>query len=167
MSIWFGVGLGVGLLFAGVIILLKKKLGKPCEYDERQVAVRGKAFKAGFITFVICEFCAFLIELFTEAPLMIFAPGIANIIIILISVLVFLEIAIFEDAYFSPGKPFSMKWCLIMLLFGLLTVIRGVTEDELWYKCMNLSLGVFFLIAMVSIIIKALMNRKAAHNEES
>lgn len=167
MSVWFGVGLGAGLFVGAIILLLKKKFGKKCEYDERQVAVRGKAFKAGFITFVICEFSAFLFELITEAPLVIVAPGIASIIIILISVFVFLEVAIFGDAYFSANEPYSPKWGVIMLLFGILTVIQGLMADESWYKCLYLSLGAFFLLTMISIFIKAFITKKALEKDSA
>ena len=165
MNMWFGIGLGAGLLVAAIVLTLMKKSGKQCDYDERQVAVRGKAFKAGFITFAILEFCVFLIELITEAPFMLFAPGIASIVIIIVSFLVFLEIAIFGDAYFSPNKPLSKSWCLVMLLFGVVTVVRGLTAEDLWGKCMNLSLGAFFIVVMVSILIKAMITKKALEKD--
>ena len=45
MSIAFGIGLVVGLAVVLVtVVLLKKKCGKKSEYDERQVAARGRAF---------------------------------------------------------------------------------------------------------------------------
>ena len=165
MRLYWGIGFGVGLLIAAIALGLRKKLGKPCEYDERQVAVRGKAFQAGFVTIVICEFCVFLTEIITETPFMIAAPGVSNMIIMLIGFLVMLEISIFEDAYFTPGKPVSIKWCIVMLLFGLTMLVRGFTSDDLWNKFMSFSFGTFFIIVMISIIIKAAITKKAVEND--
>ena len=167
MSIWFGVGLGAGLLVGAIALLLKKKFGKSCVYDERQIAVRGKAYKAGFITFVVCELGVFFAELITEGPLVIFAPGMVSVIVILISVLVFLEVAIFGDAYFSPNEPYPLKWGVIMLLFGIITGIQGFRADEVWYKCLNLTLGAFFVIGMISIFIKAFITKKALEKDSA
>ena len=165
MRLFWGIGFGVGLLVAAIALWLRKKLGKPCEYDERQVAVRGKAFQAGFVTIVICEFCVFLTEVITETPFMIAVPGVSHMIIILIGFLVMLEISIFEDAYFTPGKPFSIKLCIVMLFFGITMLIRGFTSDDLWNKLMDLSFGIFFIIVMISIIIKAAITKKAVEND--
>lgn len=165
MNKFWAIGFGVGLLIAAIALFLRQKFGKACKYDERQVAVRGKAFKAGFITFVICELCVFLTESLTDAPFVVVAPGFVSIIIMLLGFLVMLEIAIFEDAYFSPERPFSMKWCILMLLLAILTTARGFMVDDLWGKYINFSFGIFMLIVLFSIIIKNMIYKKACDKD--
>ena len=167
MSIAFGIGAISGVLAVMVVVLIKKKINpKKNEYDERQVAARGTAFRAGFVTFVICELSVFIAELVLNKPLLFIAPGFLSIIIVLVSTLVFVEVSIFKDAYFTPDKPFSKRWFILMLFFGLLAIAQFIHQDEAWYKYMNLACGIFILSIMASIIIKLLISKKAEKDDE-
>ena len=151
---WY-IGFATGILIALVLILLIKKfLGKKCSYDERQIAARGRAFQAGFITFVLCGLAVFFIELFMEKPIDFFPPGLLSLIICFIALLVFLEVAIFKDAYFSPDRPFSLRWCIIMLVFAAVYIVQFFRAEEKWYALFNLIAGIFIAAVMLSILIK-------------
>lgn len=151
---WY-IGFAVGVFISIVVILLLKKfLGKKCSYDERQVAARGQAFQAGFITFVVCALAVFFIELFMEKPIDFFPPGLLSIIICFIALLVFLEVAIFKDAYFSPDRPFSLRWCIIMLVLAAVYIVQFFRAEEKWYALFNLTAGIFIAVIMLSILIK-------------
>ena len=151
---WY-IGFAAGVLVSVVLILiLKKFLGKKCSYDERQVAARGQAFKAGFITFVVCGLTVFFIELFMEKPIDFFPPGLLSILICFIALLVFLEVAIFKDAYFSPDRPFSLRWCIIMLVLAAVYIVQFFRAEEKWYALFNLAAGIFIAVIMLSILIK-------------
>ena len=47
MTTAMGLGLGIGLLVALLIWFIFNKTKKTPKYDERQVAARGRAYKAG------------------------------------------------------------------------------------------------------------------------
>ncbi len=158
---WY-IGFAVGVLLAVVlIVLIKKLLGKKCTYDERQIAARGQAFKTGFCTFVICELIVFFIEFFREKPLVLFQPGMLSIVICLTALLVFLEVAIFKDAYFSPDHPFSKKWCALMFFSATIYIAQFLVAKEKWYALLNLVVGVFIVIVMLSILVKKAISRKS------
>ena len=162
MTLAWGIGLVTGLLVAAFALVIYKKCKKgKCEYDERQVAARGKAFAGGFTTFVFSELVVFIIEIFTGEPLVIGVPGTLSIIIVLLSTLVFLEVSIFMDAYFTPGKPMKKSWWVIMTLLGISFIIKFFLDNDFWYQLMNLAAGCFIVIVMLSILVKQLISRKA------
>ncbi|MCR5063723.1 MAG: hypothetical protein K6A89_10625 [Treponema sp.] len=166
MPIAWGIGLVTGLLVAAFAIVIYKKSRKgKCEYDERQVAARGRAFAGGFVTFVFSELVVFIIEIFTGEPLVIGVPGTLSIIICLLSTLVFLEVSIFSDAYFSPGKPMKKSWWVIMTLLGISFIIKFFLDNDYWYQLINLAAGCFIVIVMLSILVKQLISRKADKEE--
>ena len=166
MSLSFGIGAVAGVLAVmAVIIIMKKKNCKKCEYDERQIAARRNAFKAGFITFVLCELAVFLTESILKQPLLILFPGFLSILIILISALVFVEAAIFSDAYFTPDNPCSKKWVFTMIIIGSIEIIQFIRQEEIWYKYINLACGSFIFLIMAGIGIKTLISKKAEKAE--
>lgn len=167
MSLSFAIGFTVGVILVAVVCVIVKSKNKKCEYDERQVAMRGLAFKAGFITFILCESVVFFVEIFKSEALVLFEPGVLSFLIILVSLLVFILVAIFKDAYFSPNKPMSKRWYIIMIFLGILSLLRGFTADELWYKVFNLGAGGFVMFVMIAIAIKMLISKKAEEYEES
>ncbi len=167
MSMWFGVGLVCGLALVVIIaVILKKRKKDKCEFDERQIAARGRAYSGGFATFAMSEVVVFLIEMFTEKPLVIGAPGVLSVIICLISCFVFVAVSIFSDAYFSPNKPFPKAWCIIMTLLGLSFIVRFFLEDDVWYRDVSLAAGLFIIGTMACAVIRQLMSKKAEKAEE-
>ena len=158
---WFGIGLMIALAVGMLVWICFKMSKKNCKkYDERQVAARGKAYRAGFVAFVICELAVFFVELFTEKALVLFAPGVLQIIILLFCLFVFIEYAIFSDAYFNIGEGFNIKWCIIMLLLGIVYIIQFIRSDDRWYKLYTLAAGIFIVIVISSIMIKQAINKK-------
>lgn len=160
---WFGIGLMIALAVGMLVWIFLKATKKDCKkYDERQVAARGKAYRAGFVAFVICELAVFFVELFTEQALMLFAPGVLQIFILLFCLLIFIEYAIFSDAYYNVGEGFNIKWCIIMLLLGIVYIIQFITTnaEDRWYKIYTLAAGIFIIIVISSIMIKQAINKK-------
>ena len=167
MTLAWGLGFVVGLALVAIVVLIVKKASKKkCEYDERQVAARGKAFCGGFATFICSELVVFIIEIFTGEPLVIGVPGVLSIIIILLALLVFVEVSIFLDAYFAPNKPMPKAWYIIMTLLGITMLIRFFLDNDDWYRVMNLAAGLFVLIVMGSLLVKKLISRKADKEED-
>ena len=167
MSIYFGLGFVIGLALVAIVTLIVKKTSKKkCEYDERQIAARGKAFCGGFVTFACSELVVFIIEMFTGEPLVIGVPGVLSIIILLLGLLVFVEVSIFLDAYFAPNKPMPKAWYIIMTLLGITMLIRFFLDNDDWYRVMNLAAGLFVLIVMGSLLVKKLISRKTEKEED-
>lgn len=84
----------------------------------------------------------------------------------LFALLIFVEVAIFKDAYFSPNKPFTKRWLVIVILLALLSILRGFTADDAWFKLINLSVGVFVGVIGLSILIKYLISKKEEKQED-
>ena len=162
MTFWTGIGLLIGIAIGAVILFVSKKVNKNQQYDERQLAARGNAFKAGFVTFVICELVIFFIELFTEEPLVLYKAGNLQMLVTLFSALVFVEYSIFADAYYYASQKFSLSWCIIMLLLGGTYVLQFILEKEKESKVLIFGAGIMIIIAMVSLIIKQAINKKEA-----
>ena len=166
MTLAMGLGLGFALLVGVLIWIAARANSKNCKYDERQIAAQGKAYKAGFVTFIGWEIVEFFIELFTGEPIMPFAPGTLRVIEILVCILVYLEVSIFTDAYFPTGKPFNKAWCFIMLFLGATYFLQFFTSKNKSEKVSVLAVGIFIVITMASIIIKQIINKKAEAAEE-
>ena len=165
MSLSFAIGFAVGIAIVAIVCIIFRIKNKTCEYDERQIAARGFAFKVGFITFVLCQLAVLFIELFTEKPLVIVVPGMLSWLEALFALLVFVVVAIFKDAYFSPNKPFTKRWLAIVILFAILSILRGFTADDAWFKLINLSVGVFVGVIGLSIFTKYLISKKTEKEE--
>ena len=165
MTLAMGIGLGCGLLVGLLIWIVAKVSNKDCKYDERQIAAQGKAYKAGFVTFIAWEIVEFFIELFTGEPVMPFSPGTLKVIEMLVCLLVYLEYSIFTDAYFPTGKPFKLSWCIIMLLLAATYYLQFFMSENKSEKIMVLAVGIFITIAMASIIIKQVINKKSDAKE--
>ena len=160
MTFWTGIGLLIGVVIGVVILFISKKVNKNQKFDERQLAARGNAYKAGFMTFVICELVIFFIELFTEEPLIIYKAGNLQILVTLLSVLVFLEYSIFADAYYYATQKFSLSWCIIMIFLGGTYILQFILAEEKESKLLIFAAGIMIIIAMISLIIKQALNKK-------
>ena len=166
MSFWFLIGLAIALVLGAIVVIIRNKKHTGCEYDERQIAARRVAYKAGFITFVVCNLAVFGYEVIQEAPFVLFAPGVASLIIVLLSLLVFVEIAIFSDAYFTRTRPLSKSWCIIGVLLTVVYSIQVFRQTDMWYKVLNGSVAIFLIAVMCGILIKMLISRNADKAEE-
>ncbi len=166
MTLSFAIGLLAGSASVVIILAIARKKGKYGEYDERQAAVRGKAYKAGFFCFVLCEAVVFLIEIITQKPLVIVENGVLNWLIVLFSCLVFVEFAVFNDAYFTPDKPFSKRWAICTYLYVVLSLIQSFRVDEPWFKVITLSAGIFVFVIITSVIIRRMIAKKTEKEED-
>ena len=160
MTLAMGIGLGCALLVGLIIWIVLKASSKNCRYDERQIAAQGKAYKAGFVTFIVWEIVEFFIELFTGEPFMPFEPGTLKVIELLVCLLVYIEFSIFTDAYFPAGKPFNKSWCVIMIFLAITYFLQFFLAENKREKISVLAVGIFILISMASIIIKQVINKK-------
>lgn len=125
-------GVLVGLLIAAILMKITKTNGNPRgEYDERQTAARGQAYKYGFFTFMIGDAVyAIFTTGFERLPL---CAASAMGLIIILSVLVQISYCIWHDAYFSLNEN-QQRLKIIFALTGLVNLllsIRSICAGEM------------------------------------
>ena len=165
MTTAMGLGLGIALVAGLLAWFIFNKTKKACKYDERQIAARGRAYKAGFIAFVLWELAEFFIELFTGEALMLFNPGTLGAIEMLFCLFVYLVFSIFSDAYFAAGQKFNKAWCGIMILLSITYFIKFATAKVKTEEVFMLAVGIFILLTIICIIVKQIINNKADAKE--
>ena len=165
--IGFICGLAVVAIVYSIIAAAAKKKGGQMEYDERQIAIRGKSFKTGFITFVICQFVVICNEVGIGIHIM---DGVLlQFTILLIGLVTFIIHAMWNDAYFQ-GNGEKKVWIILMLIVIAVNFIlffskdfsKLKTEDGLLSNAfVNLEIAFFCFVILVNGIIKILIDKKA------
>lgn len=151
------------LLFFIIELLSKKKNGKKdkSSYDERQEAIRGKAFKFGFIVYSICEvFILFCNIVEINIPL---SEIQIHGLILVISVLSFLIYSIWTDSYFQVGEE-QKRIIIISLLFGILNIVIFIMNNKNDHVSevafLNLLVGIMGIVLCLNILAKNIINKK-------
>ena len=172
-SIYYYLGIAAGIIL-GVIILaivssIRKKNGNFCEYDERQVAARGKAYKYGFFTFIIYFAAYGILQMATDGEIVSDLVGIT--VGIVTAVFVFASNAIWNDAYFSLQESPRYYIALFLAVGGLNLVVgfRGMIEHRaegiLDENIMNLSCGVLFVGLLLVTLVKLQKDKRQGEAE--
>ena len=158
------IGIFAGITIALLILLIRIILrGQKNQYDERQVAARGIAYKCGFFTLMLCE----VLYSVLNALNLRFADDIAGPILgIFPALAVFGSVAVMKDAYFGVNESKSSRiiWGVVGVLWTAIGVTKiasgeGVADGLLTIDSLQLFLGVTFLIIAAAQIVHALMNR--------
>lgn len=145
-------GLLVGLVIAAVSLKMTKTDGRmKCEYDERQSVIRGKGYKYGFFTFMICNFLhgmSYAAEI--NLPL---DPAAFAILSIIIAIAVQISYCIWNDAYFSMNENKNRVLVvfavigIVNLALGIFGIYDGRTIENgmMNFRSANLFCGILFL----------------------
>ncbi|MCR5103259.1 MAG: hypothetical protein K6B68_02220 [Eubacterium sp.] len=175
--IGFFVGLVASVIFAIVVILLvcsmMNKDGKiKSKYDERQMIVRGNAYRISMWTLIvlliiygICETSGIDIPMENNAIIFLF---------IMMAVLVHAVYCIFNDGYFGINnipKAYNIFLFLIGLMnvaIGVMNTVQGrlVEDGKLSMPIMNYICGFMFLIVGIAILIKHFMNKSNVKEDD-
>ena len=145
MRNWYNIGMGVGLLIGLIVILInsrRMKKNKKCQWDERQIAARGKCFMIGFWTLIVASTFIALYGFFVGKSLF-ETPETGNIIAVLIGIGAFAIAAINNDAYFSlheNKKQFFNK--------------TGLEEKDFYFNNKNNLNPIFYQSAIYDTIIE-------------
>lgn len=179
MSFYWILGFAVGVVLVAIICSMgrrmQKKAGKkPADYDERQVAARGKCFQTAFFTLFSANVIMALLAVIFDGYAILEGP-VPYLILIFLGATVFVTAAIRNDAYFRPGEA-SKGYTFIFGALGILNLIGGISHivdgsmlDEAGRMdtgCMNLMAGLFLVITAAAILIKQVQDRKAAADDE-
>ena len=132
-------------MLAKVFIHRRLKMDRR-DYDERQIAVQGSAYKYAYLTLIIALFAAQLcVDSFNFAikPLTLFC------VCGLLSLAVFVTFCILKDAYFTcktrkPGVFILFLALGIVNLFGGIRLLTNHTFENAW-----ISLSVAFLMLYI------------------
>lgn len=163
VSFYMGVGAGIlcGILLIAVIILMTKKKGQICEFDERQIVARGKAFQYGFFTYLVYFASFAVLQSVTKEQ---YIDNFAGIFIgICIGTVVFAANAIWNDAYLSlqeNAKTHIISFTLVGAINLILCFKHVVHQESIEVYITNLACGIMLLLITLIIVIKNYKNKK-------
>lgn len=164
------VGIGSAAVVIAVMAAVRKKQGQPkAEYDERQMAARGVAYRWAFLTLML----SLAVNTGVEAIWGPWAkPGVSAWMLIFLSIGVFIVACVRRDAYFSVAQdPKASLW-----LFGAVVVLQipniiitlrsgGFVEDGLLtWDALSPASGALFLVLTVCAIVRL---RRQREDDES
>ena len=164
-AIGFVVGILLVALLCGVMVkMARRNGGGKGEFDERQLAARGKAYAMGYYTLLL-YLLFWMIMRSLEVPF--FMESLSVIAGALLSIAVFVGHSIFHDAYFKASES-PRTWIGILcavgtlnLVIGILHLMRGTDLQTRLYDNMNLPVGLLMLVTLACVVIKRLMDRRA------
>lgn len=160
------VGIGSAAVVIAVMAAVRKKQGRPKpEYDERQMAARGVAYRWAFLTLML----SLAVNTGVEAIWGPWAkPGVSAWMLIFLSVGVFVVVCVRRDAYFAVAQnPRTYLW-----LFGAVVVLQipniiitlrsgGFVEDGLLtWDALSPASGALFLVLTVCAIVRLRRQRE-------
>lgn len=164
------VGIGSAAVVIAVMAAVRKKQGRPKpEYDERQMAARGVAYRWAFLTLML----SLAVNTGVKAIWGPWAkPGVSAWMLIFLSVGVFVVVCVRRDAYFAVAQdPKASLW-----LFGAVVVLQipniiitlrsgGFVEDGLLtWDALSPASGALFLVLTVCAIVRL---RRQREDDES
>ena len=168
MSAGVAVGIFVGLIVAFVLIKLANSNRRvKTEYDERQLLVRGNAYRYAFYTVVIWE-AVLMVLAIGDLPLPV--PDIAlHFAGIIAGVLVLSTVCIWKDAYWGLNNN-RRSYGIILLIAGLFNAIpvignlsgRGSSD----FPYVNLLCCIMLVVVGAELLIKQLADKRAESAED-
>lgn len=173
------IGMATGFILVALLMWIIRKMGgkvgfKNCKesYDERQMIARGQAYKIAFFTLMFYMCIVSFISEFSGNPLLMSFTGIW--IGVCLSISVFAISCIIKDAYMSLYE--NAKGIIMMFLvvgisnigIGILNLEKHpiIENDALSIHCINLIVGIMFLIILVVFCGKLLYDTRNTKEEE-
>jgi TRAP-type C4-dicarboxylate transport system permease large subunit len=162
------VGICVGLIIAFALIFIANNNRKvKTEYDERQLKVRGDAYRYAFYTVVIYEVILLVVEIggFT-LPLESYVIHFAGI---LLGILVLSGICIWKDAYWGLNnnrKRYGIILVVAALLNGLPVFFGLKGADGFDFPYVNLLTCIMLLAVGVELLVKHMLDQRAENAED-
>lgn len=165
-ALGFGCGILVGLLLVYFLLKWTKKDGtRKCKYDERQELIRGRGFKYGFFTMIICNFLYASVDVIMDRRMIDSYAGM--FICILVGMLVHISYCIWNGGYFAlnenPKKVLIAFIAIALLNFGIfaMNLAHGevMQNGMLTFRVANLFCGIMFL-AIFAILLAKKMHDK-------
>ncbi|MBO4374779.1 MAG: hypothetical protein J5829_06700 [Lachnospiraceae bacterium] len=168
-TIGFLAGIAVSLVIVYIALKKLNSDGKATtKYDERQKAVRGKAYTYAFWAVLLAN--CILLALSVNEPVIERLGPVLFFVPVFIGITVQITYSIFNDGY--VGLNTNLKKYLIFMIFvtiinvgvGVMAAINGQVclDGRLQGPFINILCGILFLIVVVDLLIKnAVENREA------
>ena len=167
-SAGLAIGILIGLVVAVALILISNNNRKVrTEYDERQLRVRGDAYRYAFYSVIICE-VILLILAFGEITLPV-PEYVLHFGGILIGCLVLCTYCIWKDAYWGLNNN-RKRYGVILVVAGLFnaipvfTSLSGAVGSDFPY--VNLLCCVMLVVVGAELLLKQLADKRAENAEE-
>ena len=166
-SLGFIIGIIVGIILVIVLLQAINRDGKlNTKYDERQLRVRGDAYKFGFFATVLAN-ALLLVFSTTEYGVGIFGYTVF-FIPIFVGIIVQISYSIFKDGYVGlntnmPRFMISMAFISAFNFFiAIMAMVRGgfIEDGVLQAPFLNLLCGILFIVLAAEIGIKMIMDQK-------
>ena len=162
------IGILVGLILAVALILIANNNRKfKTEYDERQLRVRGDAYRYAFYSVIICEVILLILAIgeFT-LPIPEYVLHFGGI---LIGCLVLSGYCIWKDAYWGLNNN-RKRYGIILVVAGLLNALplymalsTGSVSD---FPYVNLLTCIMLLVVGVELLLKHFLDLRAESAED-
>lgn len=161
------IGIVVGLIITAIVLKIINKNGSfKTEYDERQKAVRGTAYKYGFFATVIAN--AVLMILATTDYDVTKLGFTLNFIPILIGIIVQVTYCVFNDGYvgLNTNMPRFIVFMILISAFnffiGIMAGVHGeLLKDGVFQGPLtNLLVGGLFIVLAIELLIKKVIDGK-------
>ena len=170
-SLGFATGfIAVVVVTVIIALIIKKITGKKAEYDERQLAIRGKAYKVGCLTYAILLAASVILHSNFELAVMPFY--LEQTLILLAGLGTFICFAIWNDAYFCVNQK-KKQWTLAIMLASAANFAIFFNTRENWFtpegimnsSWNNLFVSVFTLIIALNVCLKMLADKRLEKEE--
>ena len=159
-------GFMVGLIIVVIIFKFVNRDNKAkTEYDERQLAIRGKGYMYGF--YAICIYEA-IISITTLYEVEFMTGFVSHMMAVIVGILVQASYCIWKGAYWGLNNNVK-RYAVVFVIVGLinfLTSIQAAGEGELLAEghfqppFINLMCGVLFVILGIELLIKKYYDEK-------
>lgn len=106
-----------------ILALIIRKTNKRSDYDERQLAVRGKAYRAAYLVFLVLILFNGLFYVFTGKSLA--DPCVTSVFSMCVSIIVFAFKCMANDAYIGVSTN-ARKYVVLLIIIGVLNVFNAV-----------------------------------------
>lgn len=169
-TIYYAAGaiFGVALVALCYIIVAKRRKRENIrqEYDERQLWVQGRAYKAGFFSLMIFCFVYGLADVLIERHWC--EPIVGLTVCVCLSVVIWASICIWHDAYFkasqSPRHYKILFACasLVNIFLGVFHMIEGdlLENGVLGIHSLNFIAGIMLLAIFIVTVVKDISDRR-------
>ncbi len=172
-AVGVAVGILIGLVIAVLLVRFANKNNKyKTDYDERQIKVRGDAYRYAFYTVVVIEVILFLLKL-GEVSLPVH-DSVLHIGSVLIGCIVLCVYSIWKDAYWGINNN-RKRYGIVMLVCGLLNLIpvigafangSMVRDGVVTGPVINLMVCVMLLLIGFELLLKHIMEVRAERQED-
>lgn len=159
VGVYAGVIIGI-ICVVFLLALTKNGDSAKCKFDERQELVRGRGFKYGFFTLLICNFIVFLLEM-SDVP--VYAETEVIVVInCLIGISIYVIYCIWNEGYFALNenrKRLMVAFAVIgvaNLLVSAVNIAEGtmIENGKLTFRSLNLCCGLLLIVVFVTLLLK-------------